>query len=251
MLVRPLNIARLPIVFLMTIALACTDREPAPSAGPHIRATILTIRTTVRPENRFYDHQLIIAGDKARFLGESDTWRLFDVKARTVTFVDDVTGSYQTESMADIIRKREAASSGALPAGVTRARIDEPGERRTMHNISASLTVIESGAYRRDLWLAGHPAIPQELFAMMYLSEPATSPLAPMMQTVDEALAKVRAFPLLDRTEVPIGSGSLIVERRVIVIAPQAVAQSLLTIPTGYRDATPAPAPPDAGTKTE
>lgn len=249
MLVRILTLQRLALVALMAATTGCSDRTSSlPAAGGELRATVLTIRMTVQPENRTFDHPLIIAGPRARFLGEGDTWRLFNTQERTVTFVDDVEKTYRREPMAEILAKRTKANAAALSPSVPRARIEEKGERQTLHGIGASRTAIESGRYQRDLWMAGHPAVPDELFAMMYLSEPVTSPLAPMMRDVDEAIAGMRGFPLLDRTTVPMGGGTLLVERRVITIAPQRVEAALLTVPRDYRDLTP---PPPAEKKAE
>ena len=74
---------------------------------------------------------------------------------------------------------------------------------------------------------------------MMHMSEPPSSPLAPMMLAVDDELAEMRGFPLLDRTVVPFGKTNLVVEHTVTSIAQRDVPESLLQVPRGYRDLTP------------
>lgn len=231
---------------LLAICIACKP-SPQPAkpaaAGPHVRATVVTIRTTVQPENKTWVRNLVIAGGRARDTGEHDTWRLYDTKANTVTFVDDVERTIRTESLAKIVSKREESQKKPLPAHFPRAKFARTEERRPLHGVTAEQALIESGAYRRELWLAEHPSIPRGLFAMMHASEPPSSPLAPMARDVDEALIATRGFPLADRTTVPLGKETLIVERTVTSIAQQQVAESLLALPKGYRDLTPKPAP--------
>lgn len=196
----------------------------------------MTIRTTI--DKKTYDHALVIAGDRARSTGEHDSWRLFDTKAKTVAFVDDVTKSVRTEALPAIVTRRNAANAAALPEHYPRATFARTNERKPMHGANAQKVTIASGEYRRELWLAEHPSIPPDLFAMMHASEPPSSPLAPMMGEVDRALLAARGFPLLDRTRVPLGKGELVVERAVVGISQREVPESLLAIPKGYEDRT-------------
>jgi hypothetical protein len=229
--------------FLFLLAAVCAACKPAPTAPrsaaaqPTVRATVVTIRTI--EEKKTHDHAIVILGDKARDTSEHDKWRLFDTKANTVTFVDDVAKTVRTEPIAEIVRMRRAAEAGLLPAHFPAARIERTNERRPMHGTTVRQSVVEAGAYRRELWIGEHPAIPGSLFAMMHASAPPSSPLAPMMRSVDEALMETSGFPLLDRTTVPFGKTNLTIERRVIGIGQRDVAESLLTVPRDYRDVTP------------
>ncbi|MEA2488347.1 MAG: hypothetical protein QOH21_139 [Acidobacteriota bacterium] len=224
--------------------------KPAPrqpvkpvAAGPQVRATVVTIRTVIEPARKTFTHTLVVLDGRARNTNELDTWRLYDVKARTVTFVDDVARTYRTESFDQVLESRRAVTAGALPAHYPPARFSATADTRPFLGIQARKSVIELGAYRRQLWIAPHPAIPDELYAMMHLSEPAPSPLAPMHRAVDEALAKVRGYPLLDRAEIAYGKGKHVVEHTVLGIAQQNVAGSLLSVPKDYTDKTPKPRP--------
>ena len=51
---------------------------------------VLTIETTIQPSNKKIAHSLTIANDRARSGDELDRWRLFDLKANTVTYVDNI-----------------------------------------------------------------------------------------------------------------------------------------------------------------
>jgi hypothetical protein len=199
-----------------------------------LRATVVTIRTTV--EKKTFDHTLVIAGNRARHTGEYDTWRLYDTKARTVTFVDDVAKTIRTEALDAIVRRRAAVNAAAIPLDLPRARFVRTNNTKAMQGATAREAVIESGDYRRALWLAEHPSIPAGLFAMMHISDTPSSPLAPMMSAVDAALANERGFPLLDRATI---KDEVVVERSVTGIAQRDVPEALLALPRGYKDVTP------------
>lgn len=227
-------------LLIVALCLACKpaqeQQQPAkPSAaGPQVRATVVTIRTTVGEKS--HDHTLVIAGNRVRNTGEQDTWRLYDTKANTVTFVDDVERTIRTEPLSAIAARRRAADAVKIPPQYPRARLARSKETKPLHGATAHAVAIESGTYRRELWLAEHPSIPRGLFAMMHVSDPTTSPLAPMMSAVDQALAGERGFPLVDKATM---DGKVIVERTVTGIVQRDVPQTLLALPKDYKDTTP------------
>jgi hypothetical protein len=235
--------SRNALLLSIAIFIGCQSDAPKPAAtkaaGPTQRATAVTIRTTIKPEERTFTQMLVISGDQARDTGERDVWRLYDTKANTVTFVDDIAKTFRTESLQKLIAQRRAATKDALPSYFPHAKVARPGTKKPMQGATAELLAIESGAYKRELWLAEHPAIPRGLFAMIYASDAPTPPLAPMMREVDEALIATRGFPLADHAEVPVAKNKLIVDRIVISIGPRDVPQSVMAIPKGYRDLTP------------
>ena len=231
---------RFGFVLVLAVCISCkpAQQQPAKSAaaGPQVRATVVTIRTTIGDKK--HDHAIVIAGGRARSTSEQDAWRIFDTKAKTVTFVDDVSRTVKTEPLPAVAARRNAATAAALPAHYPRAEFARANERRAIQGVNAQKVTITSGNYERELWMGEHPAIPAELFAMMHVSETPSSPLAPMMREVDRALASVRGFPLLDRTTVPVGRGELVVERAVVGIAQRDVPESVLRAPAGYEEQT-------------
>lgn len=242
-----LTIPRVALLLSIALCVACkpaATAKPASkqTAGPTVRATVVTIRTTQQPEKRTLTQTLVIAGDRARDTGEHDVWRLFDTKANSVTFVDDIAKTFRTEKLQTLIARRRAATSAPLPAHYPSARIARPGTTKSLQGVMATLTVIESGGYKRELWLGEPRAIPRGLFAMMYASDPPTAPLAAMMRNVDTALIAESGFPLEDRAEVAVAKEKVVIEHTVLSIAPGDVPEALLAIPKGYRDAG-APAP--------
>jgi hypothetical protein len=242
------------IVVLAILCVTCKQApeqvaKPAAGGGPQVRATVVTVRTTITPADRTFTQTLVIANDRARHTGEQDTWRLYDLKERRVIYVDDVARTHRTESLAALAKSRQTTLAAALPPHYPRITLRPTNETRQLLGVNAKANVIELGGYKRQLWIGDHPAIPDELFAMMLVSDPPSSPLAPMMRNADAALANVRGFPLLDRSEITYGKTRHIVERTVLAIAQKDVPAALLEVPRSYEDRTPKPAPPAAKKK--
>ena len=63
-------------------------RRTAARRGPTVRATVITVQTTLQPADRTTAHTVFIAGSKARSTDAAETWRLYDTTAKTVTFVN-------------------------------------------------------------------------------------------------------------------------------------------------------------------
>lgn len=229
---------------------ACNSDTPKTStastqaAGPSMKATVVTIRTTMQPEQRTSAQTIVIAGNRARDTSERDVWRLFDTKANTVTFVDDVAKTIRTQSLQSLLAQRREATHEPLPHYFPHAKLTRPGTKKALQGTNAEAVVITSGAYKRELWIGEHPAIPRGLFAMMVASDAPTPPLAPMMREVDEALVAMKGFPLADRAEVPVAKETIVVDRAVTGVVQKDVPQALVEIPKGYRDLTPKPKAP-------
>lgn len=233
-----LRVERHLALILALLCAACkpAPRKPAtPAAVPTVRATVMTLRTTLEP-GRTLVHTIVISGDRARSTAENDTWRLFDTKAKTVTFVDDIDRTIRTEPLALLTARRREAMANGLPPHFPSATFARSDTTKTLLGLPARQYVIASGDYRRELWLAEHPAVPRGLFAMMNAAEMPSSPLAPMMRKADEALASLEGFPLLDHSEVAYGKKKFVIDRVVTSIAPRDVPATTISIPAGYRD---------------
>ncbi|HET7710297.1 MAG TPA: hypothetical protein VFL80_00040 [Thermoanaerobaculia bacterium] len=231
-------------LLLLTEGCRQTIQQPAEGVRPRVRATVIDIQTTLKPENRTVRHFIAVANGVARSSDELDQWRLYDLKGKRVTFVDAISRTVRHESLQSLAEKRSTRLRGSLGTGIPRASAITTGERRTIGGLAASRVAVTVGAYRRDLWIAPHPAIPPELFSMMHVSETVTTPLAPMMRDAHNLFANVRGIPLIDRSEVPQGKGPpLVVERTVIGISQREIPADWFTAPRSYRDVTPPPAP--------
>jgi hypothetical protein len=202
---------------------------------------VLTLKTTVQPGNKTFTQTVVIAGKRARNTAQQDVWQIYDTEANTITFVDDVARTVRTEPLASIVHQRRASLDRPLPDHYPTLTLKRTGTKRNLQSVTAERSVIEAGAYKRELWLAAHPAIPATLFALMHAADPPAGPLAPMMKNVDEALLETRGFPLLDRAEVAYGKQKMVVEREVVSVGQREVPEALLAVPKGYRDLTPRP----------
>ena len=186
-------------------------------------ATVLTIETTLQPSKKKVVHSLTIANNRARSGDELDAWRLIDLKANTVTYVDEIARTVRTENVADLIKKHRAALDAALPNYIPRAQI-------TAANGSV---VIKAGAYTRTMKFGQDPHIPPQLYAIMVASDPSYSPYTPMMQDVDEALMNVRGFPMSDHAELALDDSKMVVDRNVVKVEQKNIDANWLEIPKG------------------
>lgn len=229
-------------LLLLFVCIGCQKPATPPvrtTGGPQVQATVITIRTTIEPEKTSRQHAIVATADHARSTQEQDLWRLFQLGDDRVVFVDDVAKTVRERSLEVLRQEKKQSLSGNLPPHYPRARLVVTEERRTILGVEARKHVIESGSYRRELWIAEHPAIPSSLFANMVVSARATTPLAPMMRSVEEALMQVRGFPLVDRTEMTWGDTRKVIERAVVRIEKKPVPAALLDPPDDYRALTP------------
>ncbi len=230
---------------LILLLFSCTPpaRQPAQSSNePKIRATVVTIQTTIQPANKTYTHVLFIANDRARSGDEVDEWRLFDFAQKRVTFVDDLTGTYRNEPFDDVLTSHRADMARSVPDGMPLAQFSVTGAQKTLQGVAARESIIRLGAYQRELWIASHPLIPEGLFAMLQASEPVSSPLAGVMRAADEALLDVKGFPFADHAELPYENQKLVVDNTIVKIDQRDVPASWLNVRAYYRELHPAPA---------
>lgn len=227
------------------LLVACKPAVKLPSvaagAGPQIRATVITIRTTIHPAAHTSTHTVVIGPELARSTDEADRWRLYDFARNRVLFVDDLEKSFRTESLDSLSRRRATAlrRGASKPA----AEYTVTPDQRTLLGLPARRSSIRMGAYRRDLWVAAHPLIPAQLFALMHSATMPSSPNAAMAAEAEQALMALRGFPLLEQTELAYGKEKLTVERAVVSVEQKNVPQALLEVPRGYRDVTAPTAP--------
>jgi hypothetical protein len=229
-----------PSAFLLALALLFTfigacNKPPAPTPvakknEPTIRATVVTIQTTIQPANKTYSHEIVIANNRARSTDEADQWRLLDFAQKQVTYVDDIAHTVRVQSFADAIAARRAAVARPVPEGLPRAQFAVTTAQKTLQGVATKQSVIRLGAYQRELWIGSHPLIPRGLFAMLQASEPASSPLAGITRTADEALMDVQGFPLADHAELPYENKKLVVDNVVTKIEQRDVPATMLTV---------------------
>ncbi len=231
---------------MATVACAPQNTTSQP-ATPKIPATVVTIRTTLQPQNETYENSIVIAGGRARSTDEADRWRLFDLRNERVTFVDDIGRTYATQPVDRFIAERRKAAGGILAAGVPRAQVLRTGAKRVIDGVEATQLLIRMGGYQRELWIGDPPSVPPNLYAAWFVTRPVNDKYEPMMRDADEALMTMRGFPLADHSELDFGKNKMIVDRAVVSIQQRDVDRSLLNVNAGYRDITePGASPPPA-----
>jgi hypothetical protein len=226
---------------VVVVALGCGP-APGPSKPasnePRIRATVVTIQTTLQPQNKTLTHSLVIADGLARSSDDVDSWRLYDLRKKQVRFVDDVAKTYRDVPLATLIEARRSELARPLSVPIPRAEIVATGAKRALLGVQASEQLIRLGAYQRQLWMATHPALPDDLFAMTQASAPASSPFAGVARAATEALMTMRGFPLVDHAELPYGNTKMVVDRSVVRIEQKDVPASWLQVGRDYKDLT-------------
>jgi hypothetical protein len=228
------------IAAALAVAAACKPAPPALRRAqqvPKIRATVVTVQTTIQPGNRTTAHLLVIANGLARSGDEVDVWRLFDFGRKEVAFVDDLAHSYRRQPFDAIFADRVAALTRPVPDGMPRVQFAASGAKRAIHGVEASESVIHLGGYQRHLWIAKHPALPPELFAVMLASTPPSSPLAGIAREAEEALLEIDGFALVDHAELSYGKSKVVVDTIVTKIEQRDVPEAWLKVPGGYREA--------------
>lgn len=243
-MVRRERVTGLLLLAFIACKPAAPPAQPAAAAGPRTRATVVTIQTTIQPGNKTSSHTLVIAGGRARSGDELDSWRLFDLANGRVTFVNDVDKTFRTVPVAQLEKQLRGALGQALPDGMPRAQIAATKVTRPIQGVAAAQSVVKLGGYTRELWIGQHPLIPPRLYAMMLASERPSSPLVPVMKSVDDALLQVNGFPLAEHSEFVFGKKKMVVDREVTSIEQKDVPAGFLNVQGDYRDLTPAPAQP-------
>ena len=210
----------------------------APISGPTVEATIITVRTVTLPKIREYTHQVVVASGKIRIGDEVDRWRLFDLEQDTVTWVDDITKTFRVHR-GDVLRREASAIEGAaLPHGIREAEWVRTGGRRNIAGVNAQQYIIRIGAYNRQLWVGSIPRVPEKFLALAFASDMNDGPYRGLMRKVMPAMISLNGFVMLDRSDLPMGTETVSIERTVTAVSQGSIPRGWLAIPPGYRDAT-------------
>jgi hypothetical protein len=211
------------VILCLALAAACkpvkvVEKKIIAGVEPQMAATVVTVQTSLQPQNKIFQHSIVIANGHARSSDEIDHWRLFDLAQNRVTYVDDIEKTYYSLAF------KPPESTPPAPTG----------SKREILGVEAAQYLIRMGGYQRELWIGAPPQIPPNLFGM-----------------IDSEFAKLPGFPLLDHAELPYGKTKMILDRTVLKIEQRNVPQSSLDIPPDYKEVTapgarrpPASSPP-------
>jgi len=211
--------------------------------GRRVRAKVLSVRTNMSGKNHGFRHLVIYANNRVRVGNEIDSWRLFDLAARTVTTVDEPTRTYRTESLSAVIRKRRELLATPIPDLIKPAEIDLLPEPEVWNDIPIRRYQIRAGGYRRELWMSISPIIPEPFWPMYLATEPLEGPYAGILQKATGLLLQLSGFPVVDRSDMEYGGKTLAVEKVLEKVEERSVPAWWLEVPRGYRNLTPATKP--------
>lgn len=206
----------------VAIAVAACKQVKAPlkavvrAMEPQTPATVITIQTTLQPQNKTFLHAIVIAKGRARSSDEVDRWRLFNLAESRVSYVDDVAKTYYSESIGGT-----SPPAAARAEDIPRPQLIVTGAKRVIQGIDAVQLIIRFGGYQRELWVGNPPSVPDKLYAMMHAS--------------DEG-SKLRGFPLVDHAELAYGKSKLVVDRTVLNIEQRDIPESFLDIRADYKE---------------
>lgn len=233
----------LPFFVALLLLPGCREgaNGPAPPSRPvpTVPATVLTLEVSSHPPTRAFRHRIAVAGGKARIGSELDRWRLFDFEAGTITWVDDVTKTYRTLTLADAVRARQRQLRTAPPTGTERVTMRQTGLTREFDGKSAQQWVAELGDYHREIWITDEPLVHPSFLRMWMATEPVADPFAGVSARVMGTLMDLEGFPVYDRAVLKLDEGGWTSRSRLVEVESRPVPASWLAIPEDYEDVTP------------
>lgn len=234
---------------ILFAAAACRSEQKAAAPLATTPGKVLTIRTSI-PGERSFLYFIGVADGKVRLGSETDQWRLIDVRNRTVTFVDEINRTYRTVAMSVLLQERRSAVARRAPEFLRPATFEPIRETRTYAGLPSTGYAISMGAYRREIWLSYRSIIAPEFLSLYLASEPVGEAYAGSMREVYAELLRLQGFPVHERSEMPLGSKTLVIERTLIRAVDRPVPVVWFQIPPDFRDLTPAAAGSPAGRPT-
>lgn len=207
--------------------------------GRRVQARVLSIRTNLRGKPQGFRHLIVYANNRVRIGNEVDPWRLFDLTARTVTFVDDSARTYRTDSLSSVVRKHRQLLSTPLPGLIKPADVEILSQPESWNNIPIRRYRIRSGGYRRELWMSVTPIIPEPFWILYLATEPVEGPYAGILQKAHGLLLQTTGFPVVDRSDMEYDGRAFTVEKVLENVNDRAVPASWLEVPAGYKNLTP------------
>jgi len=196
---------------LMMLLVSCAKPEtaetPQPPTPPDtIQTLMLTYETTIGPDNQTARVQVASDGTFVRLGNETERWRLFDTKNRTITFVDQTAGT-ATEvtfdrALADLTAKlAETPVEGTPTASV----VEGPGEPERGH--PTHRVMITVGSFSREILLSKDLLLPGEFFAMKAVTDPVDPRYAPILKEVLPVLVRQNGTLLSETNRLEIENG--------------------------------------------
>jgi hypothetical protein len=232
-------------IALVGIIAGCSDAPaaaPSPEprlSGPTVEAKVLTIRESHHPPTRAFLSPIVVWGAKVRIGTDLDNWRLFDLQEQTVTWVDEIAGTYRVVRAEDLVNRRQRQLRAAVPGGIPLLEGGPTGRTVEVEGIAAEQWLMKLGGYEREIWLTSEPLVGEGFLRMWLASEPVNEAYAGVLRDVEGALMREDGFPVYERSAFAWEGGAMVSRRRLVSIRTRQVPAALFEIPADYRDVTP------------
>jgi hypothetical protein len=219
---------------VLALALACREQEPPPPPPPpSVAATVLVYETVVGHENRSFRWQVLTDGERVRFGDDADRWRLFDSRAKTITFVDQIRRTTRNVSFDEALAARTKLLAAPLPEGAPRARVIDGRD--------ALRVSVEAGGYRRTMHFSAAPILPASTSTMKWATDPIEAEYAGVIRDLMPAIVSKQGTLLSDRNEITYDGGAMSIETRLVSVTRSRLPKSLFVVPVGFRPGGPEP----------
>jgi len=207
-----------------------------PPPGQRLEADVIVVREFLPVEKTAFSYLIAHSGGKVRLGNEADQWRLIDLEAEKVTFIDETSRSYRTESLASLRNAQRRSVLRPLPQPFQPLTIVRTEDSAVIAGRQAVKHVLEGGGYRRQIWLSTKPLLNPNLYGAILASETLSEPFAGLMREATPRLIAQQGFPLRDESELAFGDKKLSIVRTVSEIGRRQVPASWFSIPAGYED---------------
>lgn len=199
---------------------------------------MLVYETVVTPENRSFRWQVLTDGMHVRFGDEAESWRLFDTRAKTITFVDETRRTWRSVTFDEALAARRRLLETPLPEGAPRATVTEV-PLGIVDGRGATKVAVEADGYRRALVLSADPILPASTLAMKMVTDPLEPEYAGMLKDLLPVLLLKNGTTLSDRNEITWEGGAMAVETRLVSVKANTLPKSLFEVPAGFRTVAP------------
>lgn len=222
---------------IVLLLAACGGKEKTAEApqpempSDAVQALMLVYETVIGPENRSVRFQVASDGTFVRLGNETENWRLFDTKARTITFVDQTAGTATEVTFDGALAERTALLATAPAEGTPTASIVEgPGEPergKATHRIHITV-----GSFTREILLSKDPLLPGEFFAMKAVTEPLDPRYASIMKDVLPALVRQNGTLLSETNVLEIeGGGTVTATTKLVSVTTVQMSRKAFAVP--------------------
>lgn len=233
----PRRLATPALALSITILVAACGGDEAPVATTpqpprdSVEALMLTYETVIAPEGKSARFQVASDGTFVRLGNETERWRLFDTKNRTIVYVDQTEGVATEVSWDEALAERTELLGQLVPEGAPSATVVEgPGEPdKSQPTRRVMITV---GNFTRELIVSENTLLPSEFFAMKLVTDPVDPRYASIMKDVMPTLLRQKGTLLSEVNTLKISDEeSITVTTRLVSVTTIQLSRKALAVP--------------------